>query len=252
MLHIAALPLLALALAGAVASAAAAEPYADTVTFLRVGDEEQAVNAVRNGTLDIHYWPVPHHLVEDQTGIRVFEVPVGGSLSLLLNPAEGERFNPFQLSPVRFAVHHLVDRERIVDEVLGGYGSPIVTPFAPYHPDYSRTLEAAESFVIRHDPALAQSIIDKAMTGAGGSHGGRNVDGRRRAGAGRPVHTRRRPPIRLNIGEALASALENAGFCGGAHIRGPEAGLCQCVQRGSQPAGVARVHRGLGKQLRQV
>ena len=55
----------------------------------------------------------------------------------------------------------MVDRERIVDEVLGGYGSPIVTPFAPYHPDYSRAyvdtvtflrVGAAESFVIRHDP----------------------------------------------------------------------------------------------------
>ena len=210
MLHIAALPLLALALAGAVASAAA-EPYADTVTLLRVGDEEQAVNAVRNGTLDIHYWPVPHHLVEDQTGVRVFEVPVGGALSLLLNPAEGERFNPFQLDPVRFAVHHLVDRERIVDEVLGGYGSPVVTPFAPYHPDYSRTLEAAESFVIRHDPALAQSIIDKAMTGAGAvmEDGTWMVDGE-------PVRVvlfiRDDDSIRLNIGEALASALEDAGF----------------------------------------
>ena len=210
MLHIAALPLLALALAGAAVSAAA-EPYVDTVTFLRVGDEEQAVNAVRNGTLDIHYWAVPHHLVEDQTGIRVFEAPVGGSLSLLLNPAEGEQFNPFQLSPVRFAVHHLVDRERIVDEVLGGYGSPIVTPFEPYHPDYARTLEAAESFVIRHDPVLAQSIIDKAMTGAGAvmEDGVWMVDGEP---VGIIVFIRGDDRIRLNIGETLASALEDAGF----------------------------------------
>ena len=209
-MRIAALPLLTLALVGAAVSAAA-EPYADTVTFLRVGDEEQAVNAVRNGTLDIHYWPVPHHLLGDQTGIRIFEVPVGGSLSLLLNPAEGEQFNPFQLSPVRFAVHHLVDRERIVDEVLGGYGSPIVTPFAPYHPDYARTLEAAESFVIRHDPALAQSIIDKAMTGAGAvmEDGIWMVDGEP---ARIILFIRDDDLIRLDIGETLASALEDAGF----------------------------------------
>ena len=34
---------------------------------LRVGDEEQAVNAVRNGTLDIHYWPVQGQAAQART-----------------------------------------------------------------------------------------------------------------------------------------------------------------------------------------
>ena len=209
-MHIAVLPLLALALAGAAASAAA-QPYADTVTFVRVGDSEQAVEMVRNGTLDIYYQSVPHHLVADPEDIVVYEVPAGGTLSLLLNPAEGDRFNPFQLSPVRFAVHFLVDRERMVDDLLEGYGAPVVSPFAPHHPDYVRTLEATESFVIRHDPDLAQSIIDKAMAGAGAAmeDGVWHMDGE-------PVEIivfiRDDDPIRLDIGETLASALEGAGF----------------------------------------
>lgn len=210
MLHIALLSLLTLAMVGVVMSAAA-EPYVDTITFLRVGDEAQALSAVQNGTLDMHYWSIPHHLLVEQEGIQIFEVPVGGVLSLLLNPAEGEQFNPLQLSPVRFAIHHLVDRERIVEDVLGGYGSPIVAPFPPYHPDYARTLSATESFVIRHDPDLAHSIIDKAMTAAGAvkedgvwMHDGEPV---------RIIMFIRDDDLnRLNIGETLASALEGAGF----------------------------------------
>ena len=209
-MHIAVLPLLALALAGAAASAAA-QPYADTVTFVRVDDSEQAVEMVRNGTLDIYYQGVPHHLVADPEDIVVYEVPAGGTLGLLLNPAEGERFNPFQLSPVRFAVNLLVDRERMVDDLLEGYGASIVSPFEPHHPDYVRTLEATESVVIRHDPDLAQSIIDKAMAGAGAvmEEGVWHMDGEP---VGIIMSLRDDDPVRLDIGETLALALEGAGF----------------------------------------
>lgn len=209
-LHAAVLPLLLLVLAGT-ASVAAAQPYVDTVTFIRVGDAEEAVEAVRNGTLDIYYQNVPSSLVADAEGLNVYEVPVGGTLGLLLNPAEGDKFNPFQLNQIRFAVNYMVDREGIIEDLLGGYGAPMTSVYAPHDPDFIRTLEQTESFAIRYDPDLARTIIHKTMTATGAvmEDGVWILDGV-------PVEIkafiRNDDPIRLQIGDTLASDLEAAGF----------------------------------------
>ena len=209
-MHAAVLPILLAALA-TTASVAAAQPYVDTVTFIRVGDAEEDVEAVRNGTLDIYYQSVPSSLVADTEGINVYEVPVGGTLGLLLNPAEGDKFNPFQLSQIRFAVNYMVDREGIIEDLLGGYGAPMTSVFAPHDPDFIRTLEQTESFAIRYDPELARTIIHKTMTSTGAvlEDGVWMLDGS-------PVEIkafiRDDDPIRLQIGETLASDLEAAGF----------------------------------------
>ena len=209
-MHAAVLPLLLLALAGA-ASVAAAQPYADTVTFVRVGDAGEAVEAVRNGTLDIYYHDVPSSLVADAGGLNVYEVPVGGALGLLLNPAEGDKFNPFQLNQIRFAVNYMVDREGIIEDLLGGYSSPQTSVYAPYDPDFIKTLEQTESFAIRHDPELARTIIHKAMTATGAvmEDGVWMLDD---APVVIKAFIRDDDPARLQIGETLASDLEAAGF----------------------------------------
>ena len=209
-MHVAASAITALALAG-MFTLAYAQPYADTVTFLRIGDAGQAVEAVRNGTLDIYYQSVPYHLLNDTEGLVVHEVPAGGTLGLLLNPADGERFNPFQLSTIRFAVNLMVDRDYVVDELLGGYGASIVSPFAPHDPDYIRTLEQTESFAIVHDPELAHAIVHKAMVNAGGvmEDGIWAVDGEP---VSITVFIRNDDPIRNDIGSMLASTLEDTGF----------------------------------------
>lgn len=208
-LHLA-IPLAVLVLIGTVASVAA-EPYVDSVTFTRVGDDTEAVEAVRNGTLDIYYYSVPYHLIGDTDNLVLHSVPAGGSLSLLLNPAEGDKFNPFQIQAMRFAVNYMVDREGIVEEMLGGYGAPMVSPFAPHDSDYITTLEQSESFAISYNPDLAKSIIAGSMTreGAVMEDGVWVLDGE-------PVQVtlfiRDDDPLRSAIGESVAVHLEDAGF----------------------------------------
>lgn len=190
---------------------ASAQPYVDTVTFVHVGDAHEALEAVRNGTLDIYYYTIPNNLLTDTDGLKVYTVPAGGLLGLLLNPAEGERFNPFQISDVRFAVNYLVDRDGIVDDLLAGYGSSIISPFGPIHPDYTRTLEQVASQGIRYDPNFGRSMIHEAMMDAGAvvEDGVWHVDGE-------PVvvkmQLRDDDPIRLEIGNRLSLELEAAGF----------------------------------------
>ena len=199
-----------LVIAGA-ATAAVAQPYADTVTFIRMDDKDQIVEAVRNGTLDMYYFDIPRYMIEDAEGLKLYTVPAGGTLSLLLNPVEGERFNPFQLDQIRFAVHYLVDRDHIVDDLLGGDGAPMISAFAPHDPDYIRTLEQTESFAFRYDVDLAHSIISKAMTEYGGfmEEGVWFVDGEPVTVT---VFVRDDDPVRHEIGDAFANQLEDAGF----------------------------------------
>lgn len=199
-----------LILVGTVASVTA-EPYVDTVTFTRVGDAEQAAELVQNGTLDTYYFSIPYHLIGDTENIVLHTVPAGGSLSLLLNPAEGDKFNPFEIQLMRFAVNYMVDREGIVNDLLGGYGAPMVSSFAPHNFHYITTLKQTESFGFFYDTDAAQTIIDEAMTKAGAlmDDGVWIVDGE-------PVQItifiRDDDPLRLNIGEMLATNLEDAGF----------------------------------------
>ena len=47
----------------------------------------------------------------------------GGYYSILLNPTDEGPFNPFSIQEVRYAVNFLVDRDLIVNELLGGFGT---------------------------------------------------------------------------------------------------------------------------------
>ena len=68
---------------------------------------------------------------------------MAGSFGLLLNPAppkNNDTLNPFYFRPVRYAVNYLIDREFVVDEILKGYGTPMVDPFGIYSPEYTNII----------------------------------------------------------------------------------------------------------------
>ena len=102
--------------------------FFDSVKFIQYLDENTALEEVRNGNLDIYYFTIsPDRLESDQNrnGLQVFD-STGGSYSILINPAESQKFNPFSSKDARFALNYLVDRKLIVNELMGGYGSPII------------------------------------------------------------------------------------------------------------------------------
>ena len=204
----------AFALLGVVLQAEAEKgTFLDEVTFIHYLDENTALEEVRNGNLDIYYWSIPSERIESpesRAGIQIFK-SVGGSNSLLVNPAEAETFNPFSLQEVRFALNYLVDRKLIVNEIMGGFGKDIVSNYGPHEPEYLHIISVLESYNFRYDPALANRVISEAMTGAGAvmQDGLWHYDGN-------PVEItifiRSDDPIRTSIGELLASELEDAGF----------------------------------------
>jgi len=187
--------------------------FFDSVKFIQYLDENTALEEVRNGNLDIYYYRISSDRLgssQAREGLEVFD-STGGSYSILINPAEAERFNPFSIKEIRFAMNYLVDRKLIVNELMGGYGTPIISYYGPSDPEYLTILKELERFNFKYNPALAEEIITKALK----ERGAAKIDEKWQVD-GAPIEIRifirSDDPVRKSIGEILAIELERIGF----------------------------------------
>lgn len=187
--------------------------FFESVKFIQYLDENTALEEVRNGNLDIYYYRISSDRLENnqaREGLQVFD-STGGSYSILVNPAEDEKFNPFSIKDIRFALNYLVDRKLIVNELMGGYGSPIISYYGPSDPEYLTILEKLERFNFKYNPALAEEIITKALK----EKGAVKVDEKWQINEipiEIKIFIRSDDPVRKSIGEILAVELERIGF----------------------------------------
>ena len=187
--------------------------YVNEIQFIQYLDESNALEEVKNGNLDLYYSRIPSELLEtpeSRQNLDVFYV-TGGSYSILANPAEGETFNPFSNREIRFALNYMIDRKLVVDELMGGYGVPMVANYGPYDPDYLSILSEIEKFHFRYNPEYANEVMSKVLTDKGAQKtGGKWYYG------GKPIEItifiRNDDPVRKSIGEILSSELEKTGF----------------------------------------
>ena len=176
-------------------------------------DENTALEEVRNGNLDLYYYRISSDRLENQQareGLNVFD-STGGSYSILANPAESEEFNPFSIKDVRFALNYLVDRKLIVNELMGGFGSPITSYYSPAVPEFLTIIESLEQFNFRYNPTLANEMISKALTERGAVKNGNTweIDSKQ---IEITIFIRSDDPVRKSIGELLSVELEKSGF----------------------------------------
>lgn len=187
--------------------------FVDEIQFIQYLDENTALEEVRNGNLDMYYFRISSDRidnVESREGLQVFE-STGGSYSILVNPAVSEEFNPFSIKEVRFALNYLVDRKLIVNELMGGYGTTMISNYGPFDPDYLYIIDELESFNFRYNPSLAEEMITTALTEAGAKkiNGIWTYDGKE---IELIAFIRSDDPVRKSIGEILSSELERIGF----------------------------------------
>ncbi len=187
--------------------------FVDSIKFIQYLDENTALEEVRNGNLDLYYNKISSDRLENdeaRKGLKVFD-STGGSYSLLVNPAESKKFNPFSNNEARFALNYLVDRKLIVNELMGGYGSSIISYYGPTDPEYLTIIKELESFNFKYNPLLAEKIISKSMT----ERGALKIDNKW-AMYGKEVEIkifiRSDDPVRKSIGEILSAELEKIGF----------------------------------------
>ncbi|NWJ28392.1 ABC transporter substrate-binding protein [Marine Group I thaumarchaeote] len=187
--------------------------FFDSVKFIQYLDENTALEEVRNGNLDVYYYTISSDRLENyqaREGLQVFD-STGGSYSILVNPAESEEFNPFSSKDIRFALNYLIDRKLIVNELMGGYGSPIISYYGPSDPEYLTVIEQLEAFNFKYNPVLAEEIITRVLK----ERGAVKIDGKWQIDA-KPIEIkifiRSDDTVRKSIGEILASKLQKIGF----------------------------------------
>ena len=187
--------------------------YVDEIKFIQYLDENSGLEEVRNGNLDLYYYRISSDRLEDsdsKEGLKVYE-STGGYYSILLNPTDDGSFNPFSIQEIRYAINFLVDRDLIVNELLGGYGTPMFSNYRSFSAEYLRVLDVIETFQFRYNPSFAERVItDELMI-----HGAEKIDGLWNY-ENKPIEItffiRSDDPVRKAIGEILSSELEEIGF----------------------------------------
>ena len=185
----------------------------DTVRFIQYLDEDTALEEVRKGNIDMYFWRIPSERLaepEDREGLKVY-ASSGNSYSLLVNPAVTDTFNPFSIQEIRFALNYMVDRSLIVNELMSGYGTIMMSYYGPHDPEYISVLEDIESYNFVYNPILANMTIHEAMTNAGAIKENDTwmVNG---SAVEITVVIRSDDSTRKSIGEILSFELEKVGF----------------------------------------
>ncbi|MBI2126417.1 MAG: ABC transporter substrate-binding protein [Thaumarchaeota archaeon] len=188
-------------------------PYLDEITFVHYLDEQIAAKEVEAGNIQAYFWRIPLEVADGMKkdpNVVVTESP-GGMWSLVLNPVATEKFNPFSIREVRYALNLLVNREFLVNEILRGYGSAQIAVYGIYDPDYLVIADEIDALNIKYNPELANQMINDAMTKAAAQ----KVQGKWMMN-NEPVTIKffiRSDDLRRTaVGGAVASGLENAGF----------------------------------------
>jgi len=158
-------------------------PIVDKVIFNVRMDESLAVRDVIAGTADVYWQAVPPSILRtlsdaDKAKLDFYTVP-SGSWSLMVNPIPNKapytwtvngttEFNPFAIREVRFALNFLINRKKLVDEILYGAGEATFTAMTPGQPGtYRYNLLASKfGFTATGNERKAIADIDAAMTAA--------------------------------------------------------------------------------------
>ena len=129
------------------------------------------------------------------------------------------QFNPFAIREVRFAMNFLINRKKIIDEILVGAGQPMFTPVVPGQPNSSKFgLEASKlGFTANGNEAKALADIDAALQKAAAADPKLVKNGQWWNYGGDPVTVNflirvDDPSLRVPMGRYIADEIEKAGI----------------------------------------
>jgi peptide/nickel transport system substrate-binding protein len=159
-------------------------PYADKVIYDVRMDQTIAIKDTAEGKTDVFFTGLDGKTYKgiqqaDLDKLSTYAVP-SGSWSLLLNPIPNKApytfqtkdgrtiFNPLAIRDVRYAINWLIDRKKIVDEILLGAGEPAITAETPGQPGTYRfnLVPAKLGMTVRGNEKKALEDIDTAMKAA--------------------------------------------------------------------------------------
>jgi peptide/nickel transport system substrate-binding protein len=156
--------------------------WADYVVLVEEPSAEAAATRLAVGDIDVYAYTVADlgvlQTVEEDPNL-VYSQSVGSYNELLFNPSgpifNNGAFNPFSDKRMREAMNMFVDREYIVQEILGGLGYVKFLPIVGVFPDYARIADVAKAIEAQYsyNPTRAEEIMTEVLIELGAE----NVDG---------------------------------------------------------------------------
>ena len=192
--------------------------WVDEIIFTSVDEAPNAVAQLQAGSLDMYPSqssdPDTYEIVKSDPNLA-YSDSYGYWVSITFNEAvfNNGTLNPFSNPKIREAVNWLIDREYIVQEGMGGLGTPRYVPILSTFPDYPRYADLARPIESKYayNVDKAESIISAEMEGMGAV---KNAEGKWTYN-GQPVKLIgliRSEDEREFVGNYLCDQLEKIGF----------------------------------------
>jgi len=193
--------------------------WLDQIAFVPEKDLAKAVEMLSKGDIDIYF----NEISDPQLFRRVKEDPnltygtsFGLYYELTFNPVgptyKDGRLNPFSNKKIREAMNIVIDRQYIVDEIMGGLAEPKLLPLNKGFPEYERykdTIQQLES-LYKYDFEKGKKIISDEMKKMGAE-----LKGGKWYYKDKPVTVKfiiRTEDRRKQIGDYVSTQLEKLGF----------------------------------------
>lgn len=150
-------------------------------------DTNAQVSALSSGAADVAVYVPPRDANRLQESMEFIDsYPGAATMPLRVSAINA----PFDEKPVRQALRHVINRDRIVEEVLFGFGGPALLPWGPESPGQDTAYDAELSF----DLDKARSLLAEAS----GTSGTAMVSGS--------------DPVTIAVMQIIQADLETIGF----------------------------------------
>jgi peptide/nickel transport system substrate-binding protein len=191
--------------------------WVDEVIFTEENSAEAAASQLNAGQLDLYAYTVAEapvfETVKGSPDLSSSQL-VGSSNTIMFNPGvfKDGRLNPFSNRKIREAMHWLLDRDYVVQEIYKGLALPRFTALTTVFPDYARYADVMRQIEAKYayNPEKAQEVVTAEMEAMGAEL----VDGKWSFN-GEPItliFIIRTEDNRRPIGDYFSSQLESIGF----------------------------------------
>ncbi len=192
--------------------------WVDTVVVLEEPNADAAVSRLEAGDLDVYAFAIStastYKKIKESEALH-YKTSYGSYNEITFNPsacADETQLNPFAVPRIREAMNYLVDREYIIQEFMGGLGTPRWVPINTASADRGRLAAEIRQIEAKyaHNPEKAQEIVSEEMEKLGAT-----FEGGKWMFSGKPVTLIgliRTEDERTQIGDYFAGLLQDLGF----------------------------------------
>jgi peptide/nickel transport system substrate-binding protein len=145
------------------------ESSVENLVFKKV-DQTDAKQALLSGDIDIYAGSLSvDDIKELESNPAITLYPATSTmLGFFVNPYPStDKFNPFSIKDVRYAMQFLINREELANDLFAGFAKPTLTVPWSEHPDYQNIKETVDKMGISYDKEKAISLIKVGMENAG-------------------------------------------------------------------------------------